>query len=273
MAKRHAKRRRGTRNAAFGRSVGSGSTGKGASAVAANAKESTSTPAVDVAPLGPTPEITQEDILATRREYGFDVAVPFPKQREVMESCAQERWDFSGNRKGKTSQFVLEDLWHSTGDYPEWYHNNGAGNHPHCRTQVLPNRGRICATNEEDGLHKVIVPLLQEWIPKRYLIARSWHESYDARHSMLRLKHVRNVHEDEDGINPEDYSTIDLMSFKQDPQAFAGPARHWIHQDEHGSKPHYDENKARLVSTNGRFWSALTPVDPDGMPNARRRRI
>ena len=209
--------------------------------------------------------VTNDDVSAAKKEFGFDLFLPFPKQREVQESCAQERWDFSGNRKGKTTQFILEDLWHATGDYPDWYHNNSRGEHPHCRTQALPNNGRICATNEEDGLHKVLIPLLQEWVPKRYLLNRSWYESFDARHSILLLKHVRNVYEDDP--NPEDLSTIDLMSFQQDPQAFAGPARHWIHQDEHGSKAHYDENKARLVSTNGRFWSALTPIDPDGMPS------
>ena len=203
------------------------------------------------------PEITKFLEEQIYRTGGFEGYTPLgSKYMDIHRSPAVERWDISGNRKGKTAEFIVEDCWDATGAGPKYYHE--------ARPPKLPNHGRIVATNFNDGVMKVILPELRKWIPKKFLLGGSWEESYDARHRILRLKHSKNWREA--SPDPETLSTVDLMSFDQDPQAFAGAARDWVHQDEHGPRIIYQENKIRLISTKGHFRSSLTPIDESGQP-------
>lgn len=187
---------------------------------------------------------------------GFERYIPLsPKHYEIHTCAARERWDFSGNRKGKTAEFIVEDLWNAVGWYPDYYSKIRS---------PIPSQGRITATNFNDGIMKVIIPELMKWCPRKYLLKGSFQESYDTRHRILNLKTIKNcMNENPD---PSTLSTIDLMSSDQDPQAFAGTARHWIHHDEHCPRIIYQENKMRLISTQGRLWGGMTPIDETGQP-------
>lgn len=201
----------------------------------------------------------------SRKVIGVECYIPLGQSYlDIHLSQARERWDFSGNRKGKTAQFVVEDVWHATGAYPDKHNLIFPFDYPQVGRSRIPSRGRIVATNLNDGIVKCIIPELQKWIPRKYLLKGSWQESYDARHRVVRLKTVKNINDA--NPDPQDLSTIDLFSADQDPQSFAGTARDWVHLDEHVSRIIYQENKMRLISTRGRLWSSMTPIDESGQP-------
>lgn len=152
------------------------------------------------------------------------------KHMVIHMSEAKERWAFTGNRFGKTSLMILEDIWHATGEYPSWYPEGGKS--------PCPCDGRIVCTDFVNGIEKIILPTLFKWLPKGSLKEYS---------KQKRIIYLMNG------------STIDCMSQDQDVQAFAGVSRHWTHFDEHGRYDIYLECKMRLLDTSGRFWSSLTP--------------
>lgn len=162
---------------------------------------------------------------------------PTDKQRLFHMSKAPERWAFTGNRFGKTCMATVEAVWHATGEYPEWY--------PKESRSPIPSRGRIVCIDFVNGIEKVILPELQKWMPKSYLIKGSWDGSYE------KLKRKLTLNKG---------SFIELMSFDQEVGSFAGSSLHWVWFDEHGKREIYKECKMRLLDTGGRFWGTLTPV-------------
>ncbi len=115
------------------------------------------------------PEITKFLEEQIYRTGGFEGYTPLgSKYMDIHRSPAVERWDISGNRKGKTAEFIVEDCWDATGAGPKYYHE--------ARPPKLPNHGRIVATNFNDGVMKVILPELRKWIPKKFLLGGSWED-------------------------------------------------------------------------------------------------
>ena len=74
----------------------------------------------------------------------------------------------------------------------------------------------------------------------------SWEDSYHA------AKHVLTLEND---------SELEIMSYEQDLDKFAGVPRHFIHFDEEPPKNIFGECKARLVDYRGSYWLTMTPVD------------
>ena len=162
---------------------------------------------------------------------------PTDKQKLFHLSKAPERWAFTGNRFGKTCMATAETVWHATGEYPEWY--------PKESRSPIPSRGRIVCVDFINGIEKIILPELQKWMPKAYLINGSWDDSYEKMKRKLTLSNG---------------SFIELMSFDQEVGSFAGSSLHWVWFDEHGKREIYQENKMRLIDTSGRLWGTLTPI-------------
>ena len=162
---------------------------------------------------------------------------PSDKQKKFHTSLAKERWAFTGNRFGKTCMATVEAVWQATGEYPDWYSQEGRS--------PIPSRGRIVCTDFINGIEKVILPELQKWMPKKFLIKGSWENSYEKMKRKLTLNNG---------------SFIELMSFDQEVGSFAGSSLHWVWFDEHGKRDIYQECKMRLLDTEGRFWGTLTPV-------------
>jgi len=181
-----------------------------------------------------------EAILEKRKrleENRIKYYVPHPKQKAFHTSLARDRWAFTGNRFGKTCMAAVEAIWHLTGEYPEWYPEEGKS--------PVPCRGRVICTDFINGIEKVSLPEIKKWMPKRYLINGSWEQSYS---KLMRKLTLTNG------------SSLEFMSFDQDLGSFAGTSLHFIWQDEHGKRDIYRENKMRLIDTSGRFWGTLTPV-------------
>lgn len=108
-----------------------------------------------------------------------------------------------------------------------------------------PSRGRIVTTDKDNGIAKTIVPMLQHWIPK------SWNPSF---------KNDKTLFEFDVRGDPKLHSTIDLLTYQQDPQSHAGVQRDWIWFDEPPGDKVFQENMARLTHPHGIFWITATPI-------------
>ena len=159
---------------------------------------------------------------------------PHNKQRPFHESTAKKKLYIGGNRSGKTTAGIIEDLWWATGRHP---------------FRAVPQggvRGRIISVDFLNGIEKIIFPQIKQWCPVSDLKGGSFEAAYD---KQLRTLHFKNG------------SFIEFMSYDQDLDKFAGTSRHFIHFDEEPPEDIYTENLARLVDTGGSFWITMTPVE------------
>ncbi|HEY0750376.1 MAG TPA: terminase family protein, partial [Chitinophagaceae bacterium] len=91
-----------------------------------------------------------------------------------------------------------------------------------------------------------IIPNLRQWVPPSLLINGSWEDSYNAQKNTLFLANG---------------SELEIMSYDQELEKFAGVPRHFTHFDEECPQDVYQECLARLVDYNGHWWMTMTPVD------------
>lgn len=159
---------------------------------------------------------------------------PHDKQRVFHCSTCKKKLYIGGNRSGKTTGGIVEDIWWLT------------GTHPFRETPAGPIRGRVVSVDFVNGIEKIILPQFKQWLPTSLLINGSWEDSYD---KLLRTLTLANG------------SFVEFMSYDQDLDKFAGTSRHFIHFDEEPPQDIYTECLARLVDTNGSFWITMTPVE------------
>lgn len=160
--------------------------------------------------------------------------VPHAKQAKFHSSQARTRLYIGGNRSGKTTGGIVEDIWWLTRQHPY---------------RKLPDRsiaGRIVSVDFINGISKIIIPQLKQWIPPSQLRGGSWYSAYDTQDRVL---------------NFENGSFVELMSYDQDLDKFAGTSRDFIHYDEEPPKDIYIECKARLIDRKGSSWMTMTPVE------------
>lgn len=165
---------------------------------------------------------------------GIGAYKPHPKQISFHSSSEKEKLFIGGNRSGKTVGAVTEDIMWLTGKHK--FRDDIPG---------PPIRGRIVAVDIEDGVKKIILPELAKWTPPSFLINDSWEDSYDKQSRTLTLNNG---------------SFVELMSYEQDVEKFAGTSRHFVHFDEEPPKDIYDECLMRLVDTDGSYWITMTPL-------------
>lgn len=161
--------------------------------------------------------------------------IPHEKQVLFHESIVPKRQFVGGNRSGKTFAGGAESVWYATGKHPyktlPW---------------ATPTRGRIVTVDFKQGWEKIIKPLLQALIPKTLLIDGSWDKSFD-----------KDLHT----LTLDNGSMIEIMSYEQDLDKFAGTSRHWIWFDEEPPHEIFTECMLRLLDTEGHFWVTMTPVE------------
>lgn len=162
---------------------------------------------------------------------------PHEKQKEFHCSILQEKLFIGGNRSGKTVGNILECIWRITKTHPF---------RPELNEITGPIRGRLVCVSFVDGLQKIILPLFKAWIPKKFLIGRSWDKSYN---NYLRT------------LTLVDGSFIEFMSYDQELEKFAGTSRHFVSFDEEPPKSVWEECLMRLVDTDGDWWISMTPVE------------
>ena len=160
--------------------------------------------------------------------------VPHAKQRIFHKSVKHSKLYIGGNRSGKTTGGVVEDIF--------W----AMGRHPFRKVPDSPTRGRVVAVDFTQGVEKIIIPEFQRWVPPSFLKNGSWEDSYSKALRTLTL------------VNG---SFVEFMSYDQDLDKFAGTSRHWTHYDEEPPKHVYNECEARLIDMDGSSWLTMTPVE------------
>lgn len=159
---------------------------------------------------------------------------PHDKQFPFHSSMKKGRLYIGGNRSGKTTAGVAEDLF--------WLR----GNHPLRKVPEPPVAGRLVTVDFKNGLDKIILPEIKRWIYPSLLINGSWEDSWSANDRVLTLSND---------------SWLEIMSYEQDLDKFAGTSRDFTHFDEEPPKSIFGECKARLIDRKGSWWMTMTPVD------------
>lgn len=159
---------------------------------------------------------------------------PHLKQVQFHSSAKKGRQYVGGNRSGKTTGGIAEDIF--------WLTNT----HPYLQTPEPPVIGRLCTVDFKNGVNKIILPNLRQWLPPSYLKNGSWEESWNGAQHTLTL---------------DNGSELEIMSYEQELDKFAGVPRHFTHFDEEPPKNIFGECKARLVDYKGKYWLTMTPVD------------
>lgn len=160
--------------------------------------------------------------------------IPHEKQQIFHSAPEKGRLYIGGNRSGKSVGGVLEDIWWLT------------GKHKFRETPPPPIRGRLVCVDFPNGWEKIIKPILQQWLPPSELIDGSWESSWNGRTRTLTLANG---------------SFLEIMSYEQDTDNFAGASRHFIHFDEEPPKTIFNECRMRLIDTGGSWWITMTPVE------------
>lgn len=160
--------------------------------------------------------------------------IPHEKQIEFHSAIDSIRLYIGGNRSGKTVGGTVEDIW--------WL----LGKHPYLKTPEPPVRGRIVTVSYIEGIQKIIIPELAKWLPPSDLINGSWEDSYSKSERTLTLSNG---------------SFVELMSYDQKLEKFAGTSRHFVHFDEEPPKDIYTECRMRTMDVAGRMWITMTPVE------------
>jgi phage terminase large subunit-like protein len=162
---------------------------------------------------------------------------PHEKQEVFHRSELGEKLFIGGNRSGKTVGNVIECIWRITKSHPF---------RPELNEIEGEVRGRLVCVSFVDGLEKIILPLFKKWMPKKFLINRSWEKSYN--------KYLRT-------LTLTDGSFIEFMSYDQELEKFAGTSRHFVSFDEEPPKSVWEECLMRLIDTDGDWWISMTPVE------------
>jgi phage terminase large subunit-like protein len=159
---------------------------------------------------------------------------PHVKQVPFHNSAAHTRLYIGGNRSGKTTAGVVEDIF--------W----AIGRHPYRKVPEAPTNGRVVGVDFPHGVEKVLIPEFKRWLPPSFLKNGSWDDSFSKELNTLTL--VNN-------------STIEFMSYEQSIEKFSGTSRHYTHYDEEPPQHIFNECEARLVDTDGSSWLTMTPVE------------
>lgn len=158
---------------------------------------------------------------------------PHFKQELFHRSLKKTKLFIGGNRSGKTHCGIVEDIWRLQGV------------HPFRSVPPAPARGRIVCVDFAQGINQIIIPKLKQLIPPSLLIGGSWERSYHTQDKVLTCSNG---------------STLELMTYEQKIEAFAGTSRHWLHYDEEPPKAIYDECQARLLDVDGDAFLTMTPL-------------
>jgi phage terminase large subunit-like protein len=163
--------------------------------------------------------------------------IPHKKQVMFHSAVEETRLYIGGNRSGKTTGGIVEDIWWLT------------GKHPYIETPdplSRPVMGRLVSVDFINGIKKIIIPQLKQWLPPSELHGGTWFTAYSESERVLTLANG---------------SQLELMSYDQDLDKFAGTSRDFIHFDEEPPEDIYTECQARLIDRKGRAWITMTPVE------------
>lgn len=137
----------------------------------------------------------------------------------------------TGNRFGKSTALAVKLLLMMLGKHP--LQRIGAFSMP-------PLECRAVGSDFENGIDKIIIPILMEWCP-----------ATEIAHSPVRSKDRRLV------LNNGSY--LEFFSQEQEVIKFEGTGRDIVWNDELGKEEIYNVNRKRVMSKQGQIWTSLTP--------------
>lgn len=158
---------------------------------------------------------------------------PHDKQKEFHSSRAKVRLYVGGNRSGKSVGACAEDVYRLRGI------------HPFQAVPEPPVHGRLVGVDFDNGIEKILMPIITEMIPPSLLINGSWEDSYQKGLRMLTCSNG---------------STLEFMSYVQEKDKFAGTSRHFVHLDEEPPKGIYEECLLRTLDVGGVIYISMTPL-------------
>jgi phage terminase large subunit-like protein len=196
-----------------------------------------------VPPRKKTPELGLFDVadgFATRLERvefapNINRYKPMPKQDIFHQRQNRHRVVKGGNRAGKTYSSTADDVLVLLRQHPHRQH----------LYEDRPLRMRFIGTDFLLGIEGAALPLFSQFIPPSKLVNGSWEDSYNKSSHKLTLS---------------DHSTVNFMSYEQDPDKFQAVWLDHIHMDEEPPQPIYEESRLRLIDKNGTMTISMTPV-------------
>jgi phage terminase large subunit-like protein len=166
-------------------------------------------------------------------------------QEPFHRSPARIRILLGGNRGGKTTAGGCEAIAHSLGFRPwleesdPFYRVLNAEGDP----IAVPNVGTVLGESYKVSIERAIWPTLSEWLPPGLIskIGRSQQGAVDK-------------------IVYSNGSSVNFMTYNQNPKEFEAFKAHWSWYDEPPPHPIFVANERSLVDYSGRSWFTLTPV-------------
>ncbi len=168
---------------------------------------------------------------------------PHPKQDAFHSSRKRVKAFFGGNRSGKTTAGIVDDLIQAV---------DLEALPPHLRPYKKwepPFKCRIVSPDFTSTMEGVIFEKIREWVPRTQLKGGNWERAYDKQRRVLRFKNG---------------SWFDFLTSEQDIDKFSGADLHRVHFDEEppGEKGRqiYQECRMRLIDHDGDMVFSMTPL-------------
>lgn len=169
-----------------------------------------------------------------RAKAPFFYHEPWGQQVDFHDSPAQIRLLIGGNRTGKSTSGIAEDVAYSTG----FRHDGSKLNIP-----KPPNKG-VIVVNDRAKIETTIMPKIREFVPE------GW------------ITHIKNG---TDGLPSiltwKNGSKLYLSSYAQDVRSQEGVDWDFAHFDEPPPRPIWIAVRRGLLDRKGRAWFTLTPLN------------
>src|SRR5271165_6384028 len=165
---------------------------------------------------------------------------PHPKQRQFHEARTYIKAFLGGNRSGKTTAGIVDDIIQAVDAdcLPGHLASYKKFEPPfHCRV--------VCPS--EKILESIVFQKLREWMPRDQYLAGEWSKAFSKSQRILTLKNG---------------SYFDFLTYEQDVDKHGGAAKHRIHYDEVPPQHIWNEGKMRLADYEGAdALFTMTPLE------------
>lgn len=175
-----------------------------------------------------------------REELKINYYVPHPKQDAFHKDLAKLRCFLGGNRSGKTTAGAIETISYALGERPFYPISSPF------RYTGKPAKIRIWGEDYTNHIGQVIVPKLKEWIPKNKIISTK--KNQQGIPTYWEIKHLEGV------------STIEILSYEQDPSKAEGWDGDLVWYDEPPPRGHFIASERGLIDRRGRSLITMTPI-------------
>jgi phage terminase large subunit-like protein len=173
--------------------------------------------------------------------YNNPPATLLHEKQVLFHKCDKKnRWNFGGNRTGKTVCGAVEAVWFAR------------GNHPYKAVSGATEGWVVSLTNEvqRDVAQKEIL----KWLSTDWIVSASARRGRvdDLSNCVLDYLIIKNVH----GTN----SRISFKACEQGRAKFQGTSQNWIWFDEEPPEDVYQECLMRVFDNGGYIWGTMTPL-------------